>query len=44
MMTSKFKVNYSSNLSANHKIGFEIVVIADCILDAPLMFLSIIGY
>ena len=42
VMTSKFEVNYSSNLSANHKIGFETVVIADCILDAPLMFLSII--
>ena len=42
-MTSKFEANYSSNSSANHKIGFETVVIANCILNAPLMLLSIIG-
>ena len=43
MMTSKFKANYSSNSSANHKTGFETVVIPNCILNAPLMLLSIIG-
>ena len=43
MITSKFEANYSSNSSANHKIGFETVVIANCILNAPLMLLSIIG-
>ena len=42
-MTSKFEANYSSNSSVNHKIGFETVVIANCILNAPLMLLSIIG-
>ena len=42
-MTSKFEANYSSNSSANHKIGFETVVIANCIFNAPLMLLSIIG-
>ena len=42
-MTSKFKANYSSNSSANHKTGFETVVIPNCILNAPLMLLSIIG-
>ena len=43
MMTSKFEVNYSSNTEANPKSGFETVVTADCILNAPLMLLSIIG-
>ena len=43
MMTSKFKANYSSNSSANHKTGFETVVIPNCILNAPLMLLSTIG-
>ena len=43
MMTSKFKANYSNNSSANHKTGFETVVIPNCILNAPLMLLSIIG-
>ena len=43
MMTSKYEANYSSNSSANHKIGFETVVIANCILNAPVMLLSIIG-
>ena len=43
MITSKFEANYSSNSSANHKIGFETVVIANCILNAPVMLLSIIG-
>ena len=43
MTTSKYEANYSSNSSANHKIGFETVVIANCILNAPLMLLSIIG-
>ncbi|XP_066017854.1 melanocyte-stimulating hormone receptor-like [Pocillopora verrucosa] len=43
MITSKFEANYSSNSSANHKIGFETVVIANCILNAPLMLLSIVG-
>ena len=42
MTTSKYEANYSSNSSANHKIGFETVVIANCILNAPLMLLSII--
>ena len=42
-MTSKYEANYSSNSSANHKIGFETVVIANCILNAPVMLLSIIG-
>ena len=43
MMTSKFKANYSSNAEANPKSGFETVVLANCILNAPLMLLSIIG-
>ena len=43
MMTSKFKANYSSSSSANHNTGFETVVIPNCILNAPLMLLSIIG-
>ena len=43
MMTSKFKANYSSNAEANPKNGFETVVLANCILNAPLMLLSIIG-
>ena len=43
MITSKFEANYSSNSSANHKIYFETMRIANCILNAPLMLLSIIG-
>ena len=43
MMTSKFEINYSSNTEANPKSGFETVVIANCILNTPLMLLSIIG-
>ena len=43
MMTSKYEANYSSNSSANHKSGFETVVIVNCILNAPVMLLSIIG-
>ena len=43
MMTSKFEANYSGNTEANPKSGFEIMVIANCILNAPLMLLSIIG-
>ena len=43
MMTSKFEANYSSNAEANPKSGFETVVLANCILNAPLMLLSIIG-
>ena len=43
MMTSKFETNYSSNTEANPKSGFETVVIANYILNAPLMLLSIIG-
>ena len=43
MITSKFEANYSSNSSANHEIGFETMRIANCILNAPLMLLSIIG-
>ena len=43
VMTSKFKANYSSNAEANPKSGFETVVLANCILNAPLMLLSIIG-
>ena len=43
MITSKFEANYSSNSSANPKIGFETMRIANCILNAPLMLLSIIG-
>ena len=43
MMTSKFEANYSSNTEANPKSGFETVVTANCILNAPLMLLSIIG-
>ena len=42
-MTSKFRANYSSNAEANPKSGFETVVLANCILNAPLMLLSIIG-
>ncbi|XP_066017856.1 alpha-1B adrenergic receptor-like [Pocillopora verrucosa] len=42
-MTSKFEANYSSNSSANPNIGFETVVTVNCILNAPLMLLSIIG-
>ena len=42
-MISKFEANYSSNTEANPKSGFETVVIANCILNAPLMLLSIIG-
>ena len=43
MMTSKFEANYSSDSSANPNIGFETVVTVNCILNAPLMLLSIIG-
>ena len=43
MMTSKFEANYSNNTAANPKSGFETVVIANCILNAPVMLLSIIG-
>ena len=43
MIRSKFEANYSSNSSANHKIGFETMRIANCILNAPLMLLSIVG-
>ena len=43
MMTSKFEANYSSNNEANPKSGFETVVTANWILNAPLMLLSIIG-
>ena len=43
MMTSNFEANYSSDTEANSKSGFETVVIANCILNAPLMLLSIIG-
>ena len=43
MMTNKFEANYSTNTEANPKSGFETVVIANCILNAPLMLLSIIG-
>ena len=42
-MTRKYEANYSSYSSANYKIGVETVVIANCILNAPLMLLSIIG-
>ena len=42
-MTSNFEANYSSDTEANSKSGFETVVIANCILNAPLMLLSIIG-
>ena len=43
MTTSKFEVNYSSNTESNSKSGFETVVLANCILNAPLMLLSIVG-
>ena len=43
MIRSKFEANYSSNSSANHKIGFETMRIANCILNVPLMLLSIVG-
>ena len=43
MMTSKFEANYSSNTDANPKSGFETIVMANCILNAPLMLLSILG-
>ena len=43
MMTSKFEANYSSNSSANPNIGSETVVTVNCILNAPLMLLFIIG-
>ena len=43
MIGSKFEANYSSNSSANHKIGFETMRIANCILNVPLMLLSIVG-
>ncbi|RMX40484.1 hypothetical protein pdam_00018825, partial [Pocillopora damicornis] len=43
MMTSKFEAVYSNNTAANPMSGFETVVIANCILNAPVMLLSIIG-
>ena len=43
MMTSKFEANYSSNTDANPKSGFETIAMANCILNAPLMLLSILG-
>ena len=43
MMTSKFEANYSNNTAANPVSGFETEVIANCILNAPVMLLSIIG-
>ena len=43
IMTSKFEANYSSNTEANPKSCFETIVMANCILNAPLMLLSIIG-
>ena len=43
MMTSKFDANYSSNTDANPKSGFETIAMANCILNAPLMLLSILG-
>ena len=43
MTTRKFEVNYSSNTESNSKSGFETVVLANCILNAPLMLLSIVG-
>ena len=43
MMTSKFEANYSNNTAANPMSGFETEVIANCILNAPVMLLSIIG-
>ena len=43
MMTSKFEANYSSNTDANPKSGFETIVMANCILNASLMLLSILG-
>ena len=42
-MTSKFEANYSSNTDANPKSGFETIVMANCILNASLMLLSILG-
>ena len=43
MMTSKIQANYSNNTEANPKSGIQTAVIANCILNAPLMLLSIIG-
>ena len=43
MMTNKIQGNYSNNTEANPKSGFQTAVIANCILNAPLMLLSIIG-
>ena len=43
MMTNKIQANYSNNTEANPKSGFQTAVIANCILNAPLMLLSIIG-
>ena len=43
MVTSKFEANYSNNTAANPMSGFETEVIANCILNAPVMLLSIIG-
>ena len=42
-MTNKIQANYSNNTEANPKSGFQTAVIANCILNAPLMLLSIIG-
>ena len=42
-MTNKIQANYSNNTEANPKSGFHTAVIANCILNAPLMLLSIIG-
>ena len=43
MMTNKIQANYSNNTEANPKSGIQTAVIANCILNAPLMLLSIIG-
>ena len=42
-MTNKIQANYSNNTEANPKSGIQTAVIANCILNAPLMLLSIIG-
>ena len=42
-MTSKFESKHSTNTETSPKNGLETVVIADCILNAPLMFLSILS-
>ena len=43
MMTNKIQANYSNNTEVNPKSGIQTAVIANCILNAPLMLLSIIG-